>query len=512
METITQVTELICENGFSLPSTEETQRVLDNLFPARAIRKVLLVNPPDVDAPMFRRETAKRGRYANYPPYGLAILAQQLRTIQVAVHILNLNHEVLARSVEDPVEEEFAFDSIWQKNLEAKIEEWKPDLIGVTCMFTMTHVSLRNVCGFASKFGIPICVGGVHVSNDIERILNDIPQVQVAFLKEADVAFKTFVQVVNKSLSVEDLGQLVINDQGKSYRYSQDHQPNSEDISIIPAYDLLDISGNSQYGTIGSFFHIPDEGTRFATIISNRGCRAACTFCSVPAFNGRRVRQRTIHSVLDELELLQNEYGIGHVMWLDDDLFKDERRTVDLFNQMVQRNLKLTWDASNGVIAASCTEEVIAAAAASGCIGLHIGMESGNREVLRQIKKPGTVETFLKAAEVLRKHQQIVSSVFVMIGFPGETFTMIGDTLKVASQMDLDWYSVGQLQPLPNTPIYDCDGCRRLDSRSWKLGRSLYDWLSRQSIRIRRTCSVFQVHCRLFDVAQTCHSHGERAY
>jgi hypothetical protein len=122
---------------------------------------------------------------------------------------------------------------------------------------------------------------------------------------------------------------------------------------------------------------------------------------------------------------------------------------------MVRRGLTLTWDATNGLIAASCTEEVIAAAAESGCIALNLGMESGNREVLRQVKKPGTVETFLKAAEVLRKFDQIHCSVLLMVGFPGETMSMIFDTINVSREMDLDWHRVSPLQPLPNTPIYD---------------------------------------------------------
>jgi radical SAM superfamily enzyme YgiQ (UPF0313 family) len=41
---------------------------------------------------------------------------------------------------------------------------------------------------------------------------------------------------------------------------------------------------------------------------------------------------------------------------------------------------------------------VIAAAEASGCIALIIGMESGNPDVLRRIAKPGTVDVFLAAS------------------------------------------------------------------------------------------------------------------
>jgi len=145
---------------------------------------------------------------------------------------------------------------------------------------------------------------------------------------------------------------------------------------------------------------------------------------------------------------------VGHIMWLDDDFLKDHERALRLFNEMVRQDVGITWDCTNGVIAFSCTEELIAASAESGCVGLHIGMESGNPQILREIKKPGTVEIFLRAAQVLRKYEQINSRVFLMVGFPHETFRMVQDTFRVAQEMNLDWYMITPLQPLPNTPIF----------------------------------------------------------
>jgi radical SAM superfamily enzyme YgiQ (UPF0313 family) len=142
-------------------------------------------------------------------------------------------------------------------------------------------------------------------------------------------------------------------------------------------------------------------------------------------------------------------------MWLDDDLFYNKKRTIKLFNEIVKRSLTLTWDATNGVIATSCTDDVIAAAVESGCIALNIGVETGNSEILKKINKPATINSFLKAAEVLRRYPQIHTSVFLMIGLPNETLAMIMDTINLAKRMDMDWYRISQLQPLPNTPIYD---------------------------------------------------------
>jgi radical SAM superfamily enzyme YgiQ (UPF0313 family) len=425
---------------------------LTAIFPLRSIKRVLLVNPPDADSSLFRLDTAKRGRYTNYPPYGLALLAQQLRRIGVEVKILNLNHIVLRAANESHT----TFDHwrTWTRALDRGINDFIPDLIGVGCMFTMTHSSLKDVCRHAAEWQIPIALGGVHVTNDVERVLDDIPFVHFAFLREADSSFVTFIEAVNHKAPCESLGQVIIN-HTQRIRLTNECLPDESEIATIPAYDLLDVPDYARYGTIGAFYCFKPKGTIFATVLSNRGCRAQCTFCSVRNFNGKGVRQRDYMNVVDEIEMLVNDYGIGHFMWLDDDLLKDERRALAMFNDIVRRNIKVTWDATNGLIASSCTESLVEAMAESGCIAVNIGMESGNRKILRQVKKPGTLENFIEAARIFRKHEKIHTSVLLMVGFPGETMEMIHDTINVARAMDCDWYRISPLQPLPNTPIYD---------------------------------------------------------
>jgi len=428
------------------PKPAEIEALLDRLFPS-GIRHVLLVTPPDSEAAQFREDTAKRLRYPNYPPYGLAVIAQKLRDIGVEVRICNLNHEVLKACITSTA---FDYDMTWRAKLDEALD-FEPDLVGITCMFTMTHGSFKKVVKRVKHLGYPVAIGGVHVTNDVERVLDDVPA-DLAFLNEAEIAFRSLVQVVNKEDA--ELGQVILVDGKTRHRIRRDCKPQPEDINIIPAFDLLPMTEVSDYGTVGAFYCFPPKGTRFATALSNRGCRAQCTFCSVRTFNGMGVRQRSISSVVDELEILKS-YGVGHVMWLDDDLLKDHARAIGLFNEMVRRNLGLTWDATNGLIAHSCEPEVVHAMSESGCIAVNIGMESGNPKILRQIRKPGTIDSFLRAAEVFRKFENIHACVLLMLGFPGETLGMIQDTINVARQMDLDWHRVVQLQPLPNTPIYD---------------------------------------------------------
>jgi len=165
------------------------------------------------------------------------------------------------------------------------------------------------------------------------------------------------------------------------------------------------------------------------------------------------VRTRDVVAVVDEMQRLHEYYGIEHLMFLDDDLFYQGARALRLFNEMTRRNLALTWDASNGVIASSLTEEIADAAARSGCVGLTLGIESGNPDILRRIKKPSTVEHFHRAAEILRRHPNIYTKGFLMVGFDGETVGQINETVNLALAISLDWYPIQVLSVLPGTAL-----------------------------------------------------------
>lgn len=439
------------------------EQELARLFPQGGMRRFLFVIPPDADKQMFNYSTAKRGRYWNFPPYGPGLLATHLRQEGVEVDILNLNNEILRKCQESASEEQFDFDQVWTNALAEKIRRFNPDLVGVSCMFSQAHKSTLTVVE-AVKAGfpqMPISLGGVHITNCLVNadtsaaFVKDFSNANFFFTYEADLAIRKFVKVINGQAPIGLLTQVCLNLGAEQLYFGERSTPGEEDLDLIPAFDLMDVSSLSRHGKIGSFYCHIKPNSVLATSLSNRGCRAQCTFCSVRNFNGVGVRARSVQSVIDELLMLRDKYGVNHIMWLDDDLLKGHERALRLFNEMVRQNVGITWDCTNGVLAASCTDEIISAAAASGCIGINIGMESGNRKILRQIMKPGAPKTFLEAAEVVRKYEQINARVFLMLGFPGESYRMVLDTIELSRAMDLDWYNITILQPLPNTPIFD---------------------------------------------------------
>jgi radical SAM superfamily enzyme YgiQ (UPF0313 family) len=449
----------LLSKGNEIPLIESK---LDRLFPKRSIQNVLFVVPPDGDAKNFNYTTCKLGRYPNFPPYGVGILAARLRQLAVHVDVLNLNNEVLKAGRASKSDDDFDFDQVVDNLLKRRLHYFKPDLVGVTCMFSQTHESTIGICKKVKHFEakLPVAAGGVHITNSMidekthDLLFKSLSMVDLFFAYESDLSFPNFVKIVNKKEPLTSLSQVFINDEKVPMHFINRVTPKGDELDVIPAHDLITEPDLAENGKIGSYHMHAKPGARFATALSNRGCRAQCTFCSVRNFNGSGVRTRSVQSVIDELLMLRHEHGVGHVMWLDDDFLKDHDRTLKLFNEMVRQDVGITWDCTNGVIAYSCTEEIIAAAVASGCVGLTIGMESGNPEILKEVKKPGTVDVFLKAAEVFRKFEQLNSRVFLMVGFPHETFGMVRDTFDIAKKMNMDWSFITPLQPLPNTPIF----------------------------------------------------------
>ena len=440
--------------------------ILKNLkffdYEKKEFKKILLIQPPDGDKNIFDNKRAKEKKYENFPAYGLAVLASHLKP-DYQCKVLNLNDVVIDNARENSIED-FDYDKCVHESIDAVIKDFCPDLIALTCMFSQTHASMVNVANYikSKNIKIPICVGGVHVSNSFQNIktrpdlIKDLENCDFIFLLEAEIAFKNFIDCLNSKIEFEDLSQVCFNFSSDKFLFQKITRPKGLDVDKIPDFSLLDLKKTSSNGRIGAYkFLLDPNKTIFATSISNRGCRGKCTFCSVRNFNGVGVRGRCVDSVIEELKILKNEHGVNHIMWLDDDLLYNEKRSIDLFNKMVKENLNITWDAGNGLVAKSCTYDVLKAAADSGCIGAKIGMESGNPQVLRDIHKPGTVKNFLDAAENLRKVPEINAGVYIMIGFPNETYQMILDTIEVCIQMDLDWYTINPLTPLPNTPVFD---------------------------------------------------------
>ena len=438
-------------------STLAFKKKLD-LIGKRKAKNILLVQPIQVSEKKLDIKISLNKRYYMYPPYALGILNTVLKKNNYNSFITDLNFEVFNYIYNNKNCKSNELTEKWKSVLKKKLTDHKVDIVGVSCTFTMNHENMIEIFDEVKKFdkSIITIAGGVHVSNATEFVLKEGKNIDFAVTYEAEKSFVNFLDFINGKISSQPYQVSTILN-GKLYQVSDRKNPEGNELNAIPDYDEIDISKLTELGEIGTFRYWRPRNSKGSAVLSNKGCRARCSFCSVRNFNGKGVRAKSIQTVIDELKGLKENYGINHITWLDDDLLYDTDRTLNLFNEIIRNNLNVTWDASNGLIASAAVAhpELIDAAEKSGCIGAYFGIESGNEQILKKIYKPSGIKHYLKLGELMNKHEKIFTRGFLIIGFPDETLSQVLDTIDISKKMALDWYTVQLLTPLPSTDIYD---------------------------------------------------------
>jgi magnesium-protoporphyrin IX monomethyl ester (oxidative) cyclase len=189
------------------------------------------------------------------------------------------------------------------------------------------------------------------------------------------------------------------------------------------------------------------------SLITSRGCPARCVFCSIHTVWGRKFRARSPENVLGELELLVRDYGVREVHFEDDNLTFDRARAKAIWNGMIERKLDLAWAAPNGLATYTLDEELLELMRASGCYRLHLAVESGDPDVLRDIiHKPLRLDMVTRVVSAARRLGLAVDAFFV-VGFPGETLAQIRRTFAFARSLDVDSASLFIATPYPGTEL-----------------------------------------------------------
>ena len=439
-------------------SLEESLKKKINL--KKKVKRILLISTIQIHESKINLAVAKKKRYYAYPPYGLGILNKLIKESNYESKILDLNIDTFLHLQNNEVKTTDEITKFWKKRLKEILSKYKPDLIGITCTFTMNLDPMKDTIKEVKKFdkNIYIVAGGVHVTGDTENILKDCPEIDFASTHEGEKSFLNFLEYLNTRENFNDLSQLSWIENDKLLKITKMDIPTDHFLNVTPDMTDLPLDKLSSIGEIGTFRFYRNKNSIGSAILSNKGCRARCSFCSVRQFNGKGVRLKNNETVVDEIKYLNKKYGVDHVTWLDDDLFFDKERTIDLYKKISQLDFKITWDASNGVIASAAVAhpEIMKYAEESGCIGAYFGLESGSPKILADIHKPSGLKHYYKLGEMMNKsHPKIFTRGFLIVGFPKETIGDLFQTIEMAKKVQLDWYSSAVLLPLPNTEIYD---------------------------------------------------------
>jgi hopanoid biosynthesis associated radical SAM protein HpnJ len=188
----------------------------------------------------------------------------------------------------------------------------------------------------------------------------------------------------------------------------------------------------------------------FASMYTTRGCPALCTFCQWPqTISGHAWRVRSSENVAREIKAGLEHFPQLKEFFFDDDTFNIRKdRVLDICQKF--KPLKFQWSCNARVH--SDYETLKAMADAGGRLFI-VGFESGDDQILKNIKKGATVQmarTFMKNCKKvgIKVHGDFI------IGLPGETKETIQKTIDFAKELDCDTIQVSLAHAFPGTELY----------------------------------------------------------
>jgi len=428
------------------------------------------ISPPLIPEKAFDLQVARNSGYFNMPPIGPMYLCASIDTLGlegVETTVIDLNNLLLKNA---NTSSDFHYNS-WTEALNLHEERDRQLVFLVSYMFGTTKECYINTVNYL-RARYPRCLivtGGVQATFDKDEILTS-GHADIASLHEGELQIQFLALLLTKLASESDLNSFLESKQGLEppgglcFKLNNDiiesgvpTQPVEFDWDISKFYDQILIGDYNKYGGIGPFSKFVESLTgrrhKYSTILTKRGCRANCAFCTVRTFNGKGLRFRSINSVTSEIDYLYKK-GITYIDFLDDDLLNNEKHMIQLFNEISVKFPDLVWTTGNGLIGVAITEKLMEAMSNSGLKAFKIGVESGNSQVIKNIRKPTTLWRLLEKSELIRKYPHIFFSANFIVGFPEETFSQMMDSFIFARRLASDWASFYVCQPLKGTDLY----------------------------------------------------------
>lgn len=403
--------------------------------------KILLINPALTGK-------ISSGIYTIKVPLGLAYIAGYLEKHQYKPEILDCTayYEEVKK-----IGNNCYRIGLSEKEIISKIKKFNPDIIGISCSFTIYEKDSFELANLIKKINqkIIIVAGGAHTSANPFSVLKN-KNIDMVVLKEGEKTFLEIVKNVKNKKNLENIGGTAIRLKNKiKINKSTEYIQNLDEIPF-PARHLLPMKKYLEHPQ-NCIANMRGPTTE---IITSRGCPFNCIFCSIHTVWGKTWRARSAKNVVDELEYLIKKYGIKEFRFFDDNITWDKKRILKICDEIIKRKLNIKWDTPNGIAIATLDEEVLRKMKQSGYYKIIMGIESGSQKTLRFMRKPVSLEHAKKIIDICNKIGIWTWSTFV-IGFPDETREDIQKTIDFAKKSGLNFATFYVAQPYQGTEMYE---------------------------------------------------------
>ena len=198
-------------------------------------------------------------------------------------------------------------------------------------------------------------------------------------------------------------------------------------------------------------YNVPFLLNPFISFYTSRGCPAQCTFCLWPqTHSGHRWRLRSVDDIVNECRwALENFPGLKEIFFDDDTFNYKKDRTIALCKEL--KKLNFTWSCTSRV---TTDYDTLKAMREAGCRLMIVGYESGDPQILKNIKKGATVDMAERYTRDAHKLGLTIHGDFI-VGLPGESRESLRKTIDFAKKLNCETIQVSIAHPYPGTEFYD---------------------------------------------------------
>lgn len=381
--------------------------------------KVLFVNPP---------QTASKYKFMGViaPPLGIAYMAGVLQENNIDVEIL------------DASAEDMDF-----KDVEKELLKRKPDLVALTALTPTIGRALETAQVVKETLPDSIVVmGGYHPTFNFIETLED-ENVDIVIRGEGEYIMLNLVQALENQSSLHDVKGIVFEDKNSKEIVVNPEAPLIQDLDELP-FPALNLLPMKKYRLL-------DMDTHMTTMITTRGCPMQCSFCSSAAMHGKKIRERSVENIVDEIEYLKTNYDIDTIAFMDDTFTLKKRKVMAICDEILKRNIEIMWGCTSRVD--TLDEKLLKKMKEAGCITIFIGVESADQQQLDNMCKSTTIAKIENAFKIAHK-LKIRTIASVALGMPGDTKEIMNKTVKFVHKLKPNYAIYSLATPYPGTRFY----------------------------------------------------------
>jgi anaerobic magnesium-protoporphyrin IX monomethyl ester cyclase len=338
-------------------------------------------------------------------------------------------------------------NDIDDEQLSRMIAAAKPDIVGATAITPSIYKAeevlriAKTVCPDALAI-----LGGVHATFMYKQVLSEAPWIDAIVRGEGEDILIEFVQAVAQGRWPSARSEI----KGIAYLDGSEIMatpaaPTIKDIDkLAPDWSILQWE---------KYIYVP-LGVRVAIPNMARGCPFTCSFCSQWKF-WRDYRIREPKAVVDEIERLVRDHGVGFFILADEEPTINKKKFTAFCRELIARGLpdKVKWGINTRVTDIMRDKDLLPLWREAGLVHVSLGTEAAAQMKLDRFNKETKVAQNKEAIRLLRDADIFTEAQFI-VGLDNETPETLEETYRMAWDWQPDLANWSMYTPWPFTPLF----------------------------------------------------------